>query len=38
MDIRWDIRREGRAWSADVAVKLGDPRVWAEAVADRPRG
>jgi hypothetical protein len=78
MDIRWDIRRKGRSWTADEfrsrvdlrpeklevwkgkllwsdeerlallglllenvgadeAVKLGDPRVWADAVRHRPR-
>jgi hypothetical protein len=78
MDFRWDIRREGRSWTAgefesrvamrpeklevwegkllwsheerlallglllenvgaDEAVKLGDPRVWADAVQHRPR-
>jgi hypothetical protein len=78
MDVRWDIRREGRSWTedefrsrvdlrpeklevlegkllwsheerlallglllenvgADEAVKLGDPSVWTEAAAHRPR-
>jgi hypothetical protein len=38
MDIRWDIRREGRSWTgADEAVKLGDPGVWVAAALVRPR-
>jgi hypothetical protein len=52
VDVKWDIRRDGRAWTGDEArrrweltpekfemyldqaVRLGDPEVWREAIAE----